>query len=116
MAILDGRKGLRRETVSALNSLFGVLAITSPMSIMGTTMLFDAAGSLGSPALLMIGLAIWSYPPVFVLAWFASRRALQRRTSRALAVPIALLPGVNVFLGLGATIWYWMGCSQHVIC
>jgi hypothetical protein len=116
MTTLDGKSGLRREMVSALNSLFGLLAVVSPLLILWTTYLFDAAGNVGSAALLLIGLSIWSYPLVFLFAWFASRRALQRRTSRGLAVPIALLPAINVAAGVCATVWHWMNCAQRMVC
>jgi hypothetical protein len=113
---LNGKASLRREMVAALNSMFGLLAIASPLLILWTTFLFDTAGNIGSPAMLTVGLAIWSYPPVFLFAWFSSRRALQRRTSRSFAVPIALLPCINVAAGLAATLWHWISCAEHMVC
>ncbi len=118
MQVLHGRKGakLRREIVSALNSLFGILAIVSPLLIIATVSLFGEAGNVSNPALLVVGVAIWSYPAVFLLAWFVSRRALARRSLRDFAVPVATLPIVNIIVGLGAVVWYWKGCSHTLLC
>jgi len=102
--------------VSAINSFFAILTLGWPFVLAGGISMFQRTENVGDPALLVVGAALWTYPFLFMTTWFVSRRALHRHAFRKYAVPVALLPSLNLVCGVIALAWYWRGCVKRLIC
>ncbi|WP_341677154.1 hypothetical protein [Niveibacterium sp. SC-1] len=98
---------MRRMAVTALNGVFGIVALAWPLGLVATIhSLHEAVGTEAELLPWIMRLAVWSFPLVFAGSFIASRRALQHRATRHRAVAYAMLPLFNVALALVGGLFY----------
>jgi len=98
---------MRRTAVTALNGLFGMVALAWPLGLVATIhSLHEARGTEAELLPWIMRLAVWSFPFVFAASFVASRRALQHRATRHRAIAYAMLPLFNVLLGVVGGLFY----------
>ncbi|GAA5175429.1 hypothetical protein GCM10025771_07540 [Niveibacterium umoris] len=107
---------MKREIVTGLNVIFGLLLIGWPFMALFTVNLAEDARALQNGYMLAVLLTVWPYPFLYLVALAWSRAALTRNRSRRHAIKIALLPAINLALVLIATVSYWGHCGGRFGC
>ncbi len=106
----------KRETVLALNLIFGLTLVGWPFMAVFSLELFEARGAAYDNYLILLLLCVWLYPMTYIGAMAWSRLALNRSRTRHRAVRIALLPGINLLAALTMTVAVWLHCGSEFAC
>ena len=106
----------KRETVLALNLIFGLTLVGWPFMAVFSLTLVEGSRATNDSYLVLMLACVWLYPMTYIgaLAW--SRLALNRSRTRRRAVRIALLPGINLIAAVTLTVAVWMHCGGEFAC
>jgi len=106
----------KRETVLALNLIFGLTLVGWPFMAVFSLELFEGHGAAYDSYLVLLLLCVWLYPMTYIGALAASRMALNRSRTRRRAIHIALLPGINLMAAVTMTVAVWLHCGSEFAC
>ncbi|WP_172202034.1 hypothetical protein [Niveibacterium sp. COAC-50] len=106
----------KRETVLALNLIFGLTLIGWPFMATFSLTLFEGSGAANDNYLVLMLVCVWLYPLTYIVALAWSRMSLNHSRTRRRAIRIALLPGLNLLAAVGVTIAVWLHCGGEFAC
>lgn len=106
----------KRETVTGLNIIFGLVLLGWPFMALFAVNLAEADRARFDAYMLTLIVAVWAYPVTYLIAQAWSRHALEHRATRRHAVRVALIPAVNLAVALLATVLVWAHCGGEFVC